>query len=52
MIGGQTLVLLLTLLVTPVTYALFDELRERRIVWQALRWFRSKMPLAEPVTPL
>ena len=47
---GQTLVLLLTLLVTPVTYTLFDDLREKRVAWQALRWFRSKTP--EPVTPL
>ena len=51
-IGGQTLVLLLTLVVTPVTYALFDELREKRIVWRGARWVRSKMPAAQPVTPL
>src|SRR6266850_1885813 len=51
-IGGQTLVLLLTLVVTPVTYALFDELRERRVVVRGVRWVRSKIPAAEPATPL
>ena len=51
-ICGQTLVLVLTLVVTPVTYALFDELREKRIVWRGARWARSKTQAAQPVTPL
>ena len=51
-IGGQTLVLVLTLVVTPVTYTLFDELREKRLVVRSVRWFRSRLPAADPVTPV
>ena len=51
-IGGQTMVLVLTLVVTPVAYSLFDEVREKRVVWRGVLWFRSKLPSAEPVTPL
>ena len=51
-IGGQTLVLVLTLVVTPVTYTLFDELREKRLAVRSVRWFRSRLPAADPVTPL
>ena len=51
-IGGQTLVLLLTLVVTPVTYTLFDELRGKRFLARGFQWFRSKASAAQPVTPL
>jgi hydrophobic/amphiphilic exporter-1 (mainly G- bacteria), HAE1 family len=51
-IGGQTLVLTLTLVVTPVMYTLFDELREKRPGVRAVRWLTSRWPGAEPVTPL
>ena len=50
-IGGQTLVLVLTLVVTPVAYAVFDDLRERRLAARGVSWLRARLT-AEPATPL
>ena len=40
-IGGQSLVLVLSLIVTPVAYSLLDDLANARIVSRAFRWAGS-----------
>jgi hypothetical protein len=47
-IGGQTLVLLLTLIVTPVAYSLFDDASQLRL-WQRVKArFRNGLPVPAP----
>jgi hydrophobic/amphiphilic exporter-1 (mainly G- bacteria), HAE1 family len=50
-IGGQTMVLVVTLVVTPVAYSLFDDLQQRRIVSTWFRRLRGKVPVPNTVTP-
>jgi HAE1 family hydrophobic/amphiphilic exporter-1 len=50
-IGGQTMVLVVTLVVTPVAYSLFDDLQQRRIVSGLFRRLRGKVPVPNTVTP-
>ena len=50
-IGGQTMVLLVTLIVTPVAYSLFDEAQSQRVFSRAFRWVRAKPVAADHVTP-
>jgi HAE1 family hydrophobic/amphiphilic exporter-1 len=42
-IGGQTLCLLLTLIVTPVVYSLFDDASEQKL-WKKLTSWRPRIP--------
>jgi HAE1 family hydrophobic/amphiphilic exporter-1 len=51
-IGGQSLVLIVTLLVTPVAYSLFDDLQSRHVFSRLFGLLRSKAPVADTVTPL
>ena len=50
-IGGQTLSLLLTLVVTPVAYSLFDQAQQFGVsgLWQLVR---RRIATPDPVTPL
>jgi HAE1 family hydrophobic/amphiphilic exporter-1 len=48
-IGGQTLVLIVTLVVTPVAYSLFDDVRQRGLLSRIRQHAARKIPTT--VTP-
>jgi HAE1 family hydrophobic/amphiphilic exporter-1 len=49
-IGGQTLCLLLSLLLTPVAYSLFDDLGHGRVFARAGEWVRARFARLPAVT--
>jgi HAE1 family hydrophobic/amphiphilic exporter-1 len=50
-IGGQTLVLVVTLVVTPVAYSLFDDVQQRRMVSRLFQRLRGNLPMANSAVP-
>ena len=50
-IGGQTLVLLVTLVVTPVAYSLFDQAQKAGL-GGLVGLVRRRLPAPDAVTPL
>jgi HAE1 family hydrophobic/amphiphilic exporter-1 len=45
-IGGQTMVLVVTLVVTPVAYSLFDEMQNAHLLRRGWKWLRFTRPAA------